>query len=369
MKIGLTYDLRDDYMALGFSREAVAEFDCVETVAAIDGVLKGLGCNTCRIGNVRELMRRLVDGERFDLVFNIAEGLTGFGREAQVPAILEAYGIPYTFSDPMVLSLTLHKGMTKHVVKSMGFPTPDFAVINQPSDIDTVQIPFPLFVKPVAEGTSRGISDESRVVDTAGLQRVCTKLLETYHQPVLVESFLPGREFTVGVLGTGESARAIGVMEMHFTSEAEATGYSYLNKAEWETRVTYRTIDGPAASDMERLAVGIWRGLLCRDGGRVDFRMDAAGQPSFLEINPLAGLNPSYSDLCILARLKGMDYATLIGSIVRSAMTRRLSVSDPMRPSVPLMPGSPSDPTALEIAPAQPLPTVPQATVEPAVTQ
>lgn len=332
MKAGLTYDLRDDYMAIGFNRETVAEFDCLETIDSIDSVLKKMGFETVRIGNVRELMRRLVAGERFDLVFNIAEGLTGFGREAQVPAVLEAYGIPYTFSDPMVLSLTLHKGMTKHIVKSLGFPTPDFAVVNQPSDIDSIRILFPLFLKPVAEGTSRGISDESRVEDPAGLRRVCLKLLDTYRQPVLVESFLPGREFTVGVLGTGDDAHAIGVMEMHFTDNAEAAAYSYLNKAEWETRVTYHAIEGAAALEMERLAVGIWRGLLCRDGGRVDFRMDSDGRPSFLEINPLAGLNPSYSDLCILARLKGMDYTALIGSIITSALKRRPFTTDPMIP-------------------------------------
>ncbi|MGB3976455.1 MAG: D-alanine--D-alanine ligase [bacterium] len=323
MKIGLTYDLREEYMALGFDREAVAEFDCIETIDAIDAVLHDMGFQTCRIGHVLNLIRRIADGERWDLVFNIAEGLDGFGREAQVPAILEACGIPYTFSDPMVMSLTLHKGMTKHIIKSLGFPTPDFAVVRKPEDITAIRIPFPLFVKPIAEGTSRGISDDSLVTDAAALRDVCLRLLETYRQPVLVETYLPGREFTVGIIGTDDEAKAIGVMEVRLTGEAESGGYSYLNKAEWETRVKYSVISGGLAQEMERLALGIWRALHCRDGGRVDFRLDAdGGKPSFLEINPLAGLNPSYSDLCILARLKGISYAELIGAIVTSALKR-----------------------------------------------
>lgn len=324
MNIGITYDLREEYLAMGYSREAVAEFDCIETIDAIDGALKSMGMQTVRIGHIRNLVHRLAGGERWDLVFNIAEGVSGFGREAQAPAVLEAWNIPYTFSDPMVMSLTLHKGMTKRIVQSLGYPTPEFAVITTPADIAAIQIPCPLFVKPVAEGTSRGISDNSRVENPADLRHVCLQLLESYQQPVLVETFLPGREFTVGILGTGDAARAIGVMEVALTQNAESDSYSYLNKAEWETRVRYMLADGIHATRMEQMALGIWRGLSCRDGGRVDFRMDANGNPSFLEINPLAGLNPSYSDLCILARLKGISYFHLIESIVHSALSRVL---------------------------------------------
>jgi D-alanine-D-alanine ligase len=324
MKVGITYDLREEYLAMGYSREAVAEFDCIETIDAIDGVLTGMGFQTVRIGHIRNLVHRLANGERWDLVFNIAEGVSGFGREAQAPAVLDAWNIPYTFSDPMVMSLTLHKGMTKYIVKSLGYPTPEFAVITAPADINSVRLPFPLFVKPVAEGTSRGISDNSRVENPADLRHVCLYLLESCQQPVLVETFLPGKEFTVGVLGTGDAARAIGVMEVALTQNAESDSYSYLNKAEWETRVRYILADGIHATRMEQMALGIWRGLSCRDGGRVDFRMDAYGNPSFLEINPLAGLNPTYSDLCILARLKGYGYFHLIESIVHSALSRML---------------------------------------------
>ena len=129
MKVGITYDLREEYLCEGFSLEETAEFDKPDTIDSIEEALQLLGHETERIGHVRSLVARLAGGSRWDLVFNIAEGLSGFGREAQVPAVLDAYGIPYTFSDPLVLSLTLHKGMTKRVVRDLGIPTPGFAVV------------------------------------------------------------------------------------------------------------------------------------------------------------------------------------------------------------------------------------------------
>ena len=153
VKIGITYDLRDDYIAEGYTEEETAEFDHPRTIAAIEETLRDLGYETDRIGHLRALTRRLVAGDRWDLVFNIAEGLRGFGREAQVPALLDAWEIPYTFSDPLVLSLTLHKGLTKRVIRDLGIPTPDFAVVETPEEIAAVALPFPLFAKPVAEGT------------------------------------------------------------------------------------------------------------------------------------------------------------------------------------------------------------------------
>ncbi len=141
VKIGMTYDLRDDYLAEGYGEEETAEFDHPATIAAIEGALRDLGYETDRIGHIRALAKRLIAGERWDLIFNIAEGLRGFGREAQVPALLDAYDIPYTFSDPLILTLTLHKGMTKRVIRDLGIPTPDFAVIESPEEIAGVATP------------------------------------------------------------------------------------------------------------------------------------------------------------------------------------------------------------------------------------
>jgi D-alanine-D-alanine ligase len=322
VKIGITYDLRDDYLAEGYSEEETAEFDHPLTIAAIEETLAALGYQTERIGHIRALAARLVAGERWEMVFNIAEGLRGFGREAQVPALLEAYDIPYTFSDPLVLALTLHKGLTKRVIRDLGIPTPAFAVIESPEQLAELDLPFPLFAKPVAEGTGKGVTAASRIDDRAGLEAACLALLSTFRQPVLVETYLPGREFTVGIIGTGEQAWAPGVMEVHFTARAEAAGYSYLNKEDWHGRVEYRLADDTAARQAAATALAAWRGLGCRDGGRVDLRADAAGRPQFIEVNPLAGIRPDHSDLPILCELAGVPYRELIAGIMASACRR-----------------------------------------------
>lgn len=322
VKIGITYDLRDDYIAEGYTEEETAEFDHPLTIDAIEEALRDLGYETNRIGHIRALTRRLVAGDRWDLVFNIAEGLRGFGREAQVPALLDAWEIPYTFSDPLLLSLTLHKGLTKRVIRDLGIPTPDFAVVETPEQIEAVALPFPLFAKPVAEGTGKGVTAASKIADPAGLDRVCRKLLAVFRQPVLVETFLPGREFTVGIIGTGKEAFAPAVMEVHLTEKAEKEVYSYANKEDWHGRIEYRLAADAMARAAVETALAAWRGLGCRDGGRVDLRADAEGIPHFMEINPLAGLRPGHSDLPILCELAGMSYRELIAGIMRSALKR-----------------------------------------------
>jgi D-alanine-D-alanine ligase len=325
MRIGLTYDLRQEYLAAGFTEDETAEFDRAETVEHIESALRRLSHTTDRIGHARRLVARLAAGDEWDLVFNIAEGLCGIAREAQVPAILDVYGIAYTFSDPLVMALTLHKGLTKTVVHARGVPTPRFTVIESPADIDRVNLPFPLFAKPIAEGTSKGISATSKADDLAELRTECYRLLTTYQQPVLVEEYLPGREFTVGITGTGERAVAIGTLEVILRAGAESHAYSLVNKERCEEFVEYRV--GQADRDRqvraaEDVAIRAWNILGCRDAGRVDVRCDAAGRPSFLEVNPLAGLHAEHSDLPILARMIGMPYLEIIRLIVESALPR-----------------------------------------------
>src|ERR1700733_4643037 len=163
MRIGVTYDLRSDYLALGYGEEETAEFDAEETIAAICDALSGLGHTPERIGGIRPLTEKLAAGARWDAVFNICEGLKGVAREAQVPALLEAYDIPYVFSDPLTLALCLDKALTKRVLRDAGVPTADFAVIESQADIDAIQLPFPLFLKPVAEGSGKGVDVRSHV--------------------------------------------------------------------------------------------------------------------------------------------------------------------------------------------------------------
>lgn len=321
MIIGLTYDLKEDYRELGYSDQEVAELDSEATVSGIETALAQNGFDSIRIGHLRHLMGRLLAGERWDLVFNICEGMFGIGREAQVPALLDAFQVPYTFSDPMVLALTLHKGMAKRVVRDAGVPTASFALVERSEDIDDVDLPFPLFVKPVGEGTGKGITPRSRVENRTELDAVCRELLAAFRQPVLIETFLPGREFTVGIVGTGPEAEAIGGMEVLFAA-GDSEIYSYETKRDYEDRVEYRKIPAELVPECHRVALAAWRALGCRDGGRIDLRLDGAGVPNFLEVNPLAGLNPKDSDLPILARLHGISYGELIGRIVASTRRR-----------------------------------------------
>ena len=322
MKIGFTYDLRDDYLARGYDEETAAEFDRPETIEAISRAIALNGHSVDRIGGLDALLKRLLRGERWDMVFNIAEGLYGLGRESQVPAVLDAYRIPYTFSDPLVLSLTLHKGMAKHVVRDNGIATADFFVVNQEQDIDNVSLPYPLFAKPVAEGSSKGVTGASRVTTAQQLSQVCRYLLTKFRQPVLVETYLPGREFTVGVLGTGQQAEVLGVMEVLLREQAETGIYSLHNKEYYENLVDYRLEQGVLGERVGAAALAAWRALGCRDAGRIDIRLDAAGVPNFIEVNPLAGLNPIRSDLAIMAKLLGRDYNSLISHILNSAQLR-----------------------------------------------
>ncbi|MBN2799727.1 MAG: D-alanine--D-alanine ligase [Deltaproteobacteria bacterium] len=322
MRIGLTYDMREEYLALGYTEEEVVELDKPETIEGLEAALAALGHQPVRIGNHRALAAALLAGERWDLVFNIAEGMHGLGRESLVPAMLDAWKIPYTFSDPMVLAISLHKGMCKRVVQQLGVPTAPFAVLDRSEDAAGLALPFPLFLKPVAEGTGKGIDDRSVVRDPEALAAVSADLLARFEQQVLVETFLPGREFTVGIVGTGAKARIAGVMEVHIPGDEDAV-YSMETKENYVGVVHYGLLEaGPLREDVEGVALAAWRGLGCRDGGRVDVRLDAAGRANFIEVNPLAGLNHVHSDLPIMTYMAGGDFTDLIGAIVASALER-----------------------------------------------
>lgn len=324
MRIGLTYDLRDDYLKLGYDDQQVAEFDRADTIDALESTLRSLGHEPDRIGRVGALLERLAAGDRWDLVFNIAEGVstTGIGREAQVPVLLDLHNIPYVFADPLVCCLSLHKGMTKRVIRDLGLPTPDFALVESPADIDRIDLPYPLFAKPVAEGSSKGVTGASRIRSRPELDAVCRSLLARFHQPVIVETFLPGREFTVGIVGTGDAAQAIAAMEVHLLPAADDGVYTYNNKENCEELVRYSLAQGPIRDEAFALALAAWRGIGCRDAGRVDVRADASGRLNFIEVNVLPGLHPEHSDLPILSTMAGLSYRDLISRILTSAISR-----------------------------------------------
>jgi D-alanine-D-alanine ligase len=323
LRIGMTYDLRADYLAEGYTREDVAEFDSEETIGSLEGAIRAVGHHVDRIGHARALIGRLVGRQGWDLVFNIAEGLAGRNREAQVPCILELYGIGYTFSDPMVCAATLDKAVAKRLVRDAGLPTARFSVVRREDDIATIRLDYPLFAKPLAEGTGKGIDDRSRIDTPEHLARICDDLLKRFRQPVLVEEFLPGREFTVGLLGTGSEARVLGTMEISLRGGSQEGIYSYDSKEQCERLVEYSPPQpGRLIQQVEQVALEAHRALECRDASRVDIRLDRNGAPCFMEVNPLPGLHPTHSDLPMIATQEGMKYPDLIGAIIASAWKR-----------------------------------------------
>jgi D-alanine-D-alanine ligase len=322
MRVALVYDLRSDYRALGFSEEEVAEFDSVETIDALAGALEALGCEPVRVGRGQALAARLVAGERYDIVLSIAEGVRGRSREAQVPALCELFDQPYLFSDPLTAAAALDKAVAKRLVRDAGVPTPSFAVAERSADELVDWVDFPAFVKPLAEGTGKGCEAVSLVDSKGALKTAVAHVIARYRQPALVEHYLPGREFTVGIAGNGDEDRVLGVCEILLKPNAEANVYSLHNKELCEELVTYAPATDAEARLAGARALLAYRALQCRDAARIDFRSDAKGDPHFLEANPLAGLNPSHSDLPILAAQNGIDFTSLMGLILDAGLAR-----------------------------------------------
>ena len=243
-------------------------------------------------------MQRLAAGERWDLVFNICEGLKGLARESQVPAILEVYDIAYTFGDPLVMALCLHKGLAKMVVEQAGLPTPKSHVVLNRWTIVSSCAGLGLSAVCQAVGGRNREGHHARLADHVTERTGPTSAgscCEQFRQPVLVEEYLPGREFTVGLLGTGENARVLGTLEIVLLEQAEPGVYSYVNKEKCEELVEYRQV-GPDDAEVrvaEQVALAAWKALGGRDAGRLDLRSDAQGVPHFMEANPLAGMHPT----------------------------------------------------------------------------
>ena len=319
MKVGLTYDLRSWYIDRGYSMDETAEFDKQETVDAIENSLKQMGHEPEPVGNTFQLIEALAAGKRWDIVFNIAEGLYGDGRESVVPAILDQYKIPYVFSGPVIMGLSLNKHLAKLVVASAGVPVSPGCLITEFKDVDKCNLNYPLFVKPVSEGTGKGITENSLVRSAEELSKMVKWILSEFHQPALVEEYLPGREFTVGLVGYGDEAVVIGGMEVICANNLP---YSVEVKENYQNYCKYKPLDGDIIGECKDVALGAWKALDAVDAGRVDLKADRNGKICFIEANPLAGLNPVHSDLPILARMYGTEYQTLLEMIMESAIKR-----------------------------------------------
>lgn len=325
MKIGFTYDLRSIQRPDENSpADYYGEFETEATIEFIEKALTELGHDVTKIGNIQSLLQFLANGNMVDLVFNMAEGRQGRAREAQVPGVLEAYNIAYTFSDAFSLTICLDKALTKQLLRAANIPTPNYLVLPMGKPIDAVvtsRLGWPIFLKPVAEGTSKGIDDKAIVHTQAALSERVTWLWETYQQPVLAESYLPGREFTVGLLGTGDDAYVLGIAEITLSEQSKV--YGFVEKEECETLVSYSALQNDQLVDeISQIALDSYRLLECRDAGRVDICLDQFGVPQVLEINTLPGMHPFHSDLPIIATHVGMSYNQLIDEIIKNAAKR-----------------------------------------------
>ncbi len=336
MRIGLSYNEKPDpdgsHNDPASTSDAFVEWDEPSTIDAVELALSFFG-DVIRL-EADPLFPQKLALARPNLLFNMAEGLHGPNREAHVPAICEYLNVPYTGSDPLTLSLTLHKARAKEILAGRGVPTARFALVSELSDLARVRLRYPLFVKPVAEGSGKGISANNLCHTRAELRERVAFLLTTYRQPVLVESYLPGPEFTVAILGNGPGAFCLPIVALDFSSLPPGAPpvYSYEAKWIWDTPEHQLDIfECPARAsellyrEVERVALEAYQALGCRDWCRVDVRVDDGGVPNVVELNPLPGIIPDPKmNSCFpkAARAAGFSYDELIQEVVRIAWQR-----------------------------------------------
>ncbi len=336
MRIGLAYNQKpalepaaDDP---GSTSDVYAEWDEPSTIDAVEQAL-GLFGTVIRLHADATFPQKL-SRARVQLVFNMAEGLHGQNREAHVPAICEYLNVPYTASDPLALSLSLNKARAKEVLAYRDVPTARFALVNEQVDLARVRLPYPLFVKPVAEGSGKGIFANNLCHSRAQLRDRVSFLLETYKQPVLVETYLPGPEFTVAIIGNGPEAYCLPIVGFDFSTlpPGSTPVYGYEAKWIWDTAVHQLDIfECPARvpektyRHIELVALDAYQAIGCRDWCRIDIRLDEAGIPNVVELNPLPGIIPDpRMNSCFpkAARAAGFAYDELIQEVVRIAWKR-----------------------------------------------
>ncbi len=323
VRVGLIYNLRAPTPEPHSVDERTAEYDSPDTVRAIREAIESYGHEVVELEATPELAA-VLPPSGIDVAFNIAEGIEGRARESQVPALLELLGIPYTGSDPTAIALSLDKGLAKRLVQQVGLLTPPFVLMATGKERLPKGWTFPAIVKPVAEGSSRGVSRTSVVEDEKALRQLVAEQSGRYRQAMLVEAFLPGREFTLGLLGE-RRPRVLPPLEVCFTDPSNPRPvYGFDNKfySQGVELHVPAQVEPALGKELQRVARAAFTALGCRDVARIDVRLDAEGRACFIECNPLPGLAPGFSDLCLIANACGMEYRTLIGEILASALRR-----------------------------------------------
>jgi D-alanine-D-alanine ligase len=324
LRVGFTYNLKRIVPKTEVDDDREAEYDSPKTVDSIREAIASFGHTVIPLEATSELPS-ILPSVGVDVVFNIAEGLRGRSREAQVPAILELLDIPYTGSDPATLSLSLDKSLAKRIVRQAGVSTANFLVMQTGKEKLPKDLAFPVVIKPLAEGSSKGVIGTSVAQNEIELREYAREMVQRYGQPALVEEYLTGREFTVALLGE-RKPKVLPAMEIVFTNSDDRWKlYSFKHKLDVTPEIRY---DAPAKLDtglqkeIERVAKTCFAALGCRDVARIDLRLDSRGRVNFIECNPLPGLTPGWSDLCLIAQSAGMDYRTLIGEILSPVIKR-----------------------------------------------
>lgn len=322
--VGLTYDLKTDYKFKdGDPADANAEFDHPSTIDVIASAIEANDFKVERIGNAGNLLERLAS-LKVDIVFNISEGISGRNRESQVPAILEMAGIPFVGADALTLGLTLDKVMAKKIFIADKIPTPKFFEVSSSEQLgNTNHYKFPLIVKPRFEGSSKGLSESSRVQSKEELREQVEYIINTYKQPALIEEFISGQEFTVAIIGNDEP-EIMPVVQIKIDGKLKLNDKFYTFARITSDRLEYvcpAKISAELKKNLDELALKTYRAVECRDFGRVDFRVDQDGKPYVLEINPLPSL--STEDVFkLIAENIGITYEDIIGKILNSAIKR-----------------------------------------------
>ncbi len=325
-------DVRTQVLANTKSADTYAEWDTIETITAVRDAI-ALRHSVSMIEADEDVFEKL-RALHPEIVFNIAEGRSGASREAQVPAMLEMLDIPYTGSDPLTLAVCLDKSRAKEILSYYKIPNPKFSVLYSLSDLSILQTDFPCMVKPLYEGSSKGIFDASLVRSRSELQAQVENVLVSYDEPVIVEEFLPGREFTVAMLGNGPDVQVLPVVEIKFDSLPKGVNPIYSYEAKWiwdQAKDPLDIFECPANISPElRIAIetvckNAYRVLRCRDWSRIDVRLDSKGSPNIIEINPLPGILPKPEDNSCYpkaARAAGISYDEMLNRVLDSACKR-----------------------------------------------